>query len=173
MRQALLTVVVILLVFSPADTAPAAATYVMGADISAAVKMMPATAVSDVQLRVVDAGGYNVAVGIVQRPPTGGQGALAHEKVTEVYYVLDGAGTLVTGGALASPAAVAADSATVKELVGPSTRGTTVQGGESRPIAAGDVVIIPAGVPHGFSDVQKPIRYLVVRVDPTRVLPLK
>ncbi len=173
MRPAFLTVLTVLLALSTADTASTSATYVTAADVAATLRKMPESSVGDQQIRMVDAGGYQVGIGVVHRPPTPGQGALTHEKVTEVYYVLEGAGTLVTGGVLASPAPVAADSATVRELVGPSTRGTAVQSGESRKIAPGDVVIIPAGVPHGFSDVQGSIRYLVVRVDPARVLPTR
>jgi len=43
----------------------------------------------------------------------------------------------------------------------------------SRRIAKGDMVIIPAGTPHWFSEVQESITYTVVRVDPGRVVKLK
>ncbi len=40
----------------------------------------------------------------------------------------------------------------------------------TRKIKAGDVVVIPAGVPHWFSQIDGSITYVVVRVDPARVL---
>jgi quercetin dioxygenase-like cupin family protein len=53
------------------------------------------------------------------------------------------------------------------------TRGKSIFGGESRRMSAGDMAIIPAGVPHGFSEFESPITYLVVRVDSGHALPLK
>ena len=99
-----------------------------------------------------------------------GVSGLSHNNVTEIYYVISGAGTLVTGGAMPTPRTEAADSDTVKVLVGPSTSGV-FQNGQSRTVGAGDVVIIPAGVPHGFSEIVDHIDYLSVRVDPDHVLP--
>ena len=152
---------------------PTSATYVTGSDIANLLKQMPAQAVSDQQIRMLDAGGYNVGVGAVSRPQSAKQTGIEHDKMTEVYYVLEGAGTLVTGGTLVNAKPVAATSTIYKELTGPSSTGTTIQGGESRRIAAGDVVIIPSGVPHWFSDVQGSIKYLVVRIDPERILQTK
>jgi quercetin dioxygenase-like cupin family protein len=43
----------------------------------------------------------------------------------------------------------------------------------SQPIAAGDIVIVPAGVAHGFSEISEAITYMVVRVDPERLVALK
>src|SRR5580700_5219225 len=57
--------------------------------------------------------------------------------------------------------------------IGPGWSGTGIQGGESRRVAAGDVVFIPAGTPHMFSRLDGTIRYLTYRVDPARVLGLK
>jgi len=61
------------------------------------------------------------------------------------------------------------DSLSVTEEDGPSADGAAIQGGTSRRIKAGDVVIIPAGTPHSFSSVEGSITYLVIRVDPDRV----
>jgi mannose-6-phosphate isomerase-like protein (cupin superfamily) len=149
---------------------PPPATYVTAADIAATLKQMPPTAVSDRQIRMIDAGGYNVGVGVVHRPAIAKQGSIEHNQLTEVYYVLEGTGTLVTGGVQIDAKPIAADSTIYKELTGPSSTGTGVQRGESRRIAPGDVVIIPARVPHWFSDIDGTIKYLVIRVDPERVL---
>ena len=60
---------------------------------------------------------------------------------------------------------------TVKVLVGPSTNGASIQGGQSRKVGPGDVIVIPPGVAHWFSAVEKDMNYLVVRVDADHVLP--
>ena len=52
----------------------------------------------------------------------------------------------------------------------PGASGTAIEGGVSRRIKAGDVVVIPAGVPHWFSRIEGSITYVVVRVDPSRLL---
>jgi mannose-6-phosphate isomerase-like protein (cupin superfamily) len=152
------------------NSPPRSATDVSNADIQTVLKM----AQTDQQLKVVDIGTYNVGVGILHRAAmrsgAAGVSGLSHNQVTEIYYVISGAGTLVTGGAMPAPRAEAADGATVKVLVGPSMSGV-FQNGQSRRVAAGDVVIIPAGVPHGFSEIVDHIDYLSVRVDPDHVLP--
>ena len=75
------------------------ATYVSAADIQANLNGAPSAATNpQPNIRVVDAGGYNVAVGVLHRPQTPPGVAAVHSKVTEIYHVTDGAGTLVTGG---------------------------------------------------------------------------
>lgn len=86
--------------------------------------------------------------------------------------MLDRAGTLVTGGKLANPAPLSSDDPDLK-LVGTGNRGNGIQNGQSRRISKGDVVIIPAGVPLGFSAIEKSITYEVVRIDSGKTLPLK
>jgi quercetin dioxygenase-like cupin family protein len=57
-------------------------------------------------------------------------------------------------------------------LNGPSTHGSGIQNGVSRKIGPGDVVIIPPNTPHWFSEIPtEKIVYLVVRVDPHKILP--
>ncbi len=154
--------------------APArSAVVVSAADVASLLKSMPATSVSDQQMRMIDAGGYNVGVGVVQRPQVATQTAIEHDKLTEVYYVLEGSGTLVTGGAITNAKPIPSTSRVYKDLAGPGDIGSAIDGGERRRVSAGDVVIIPSGVPHWFSDVQGTIRYMVVRVDPERVLTTK
>ncbi|HVS66397.1 MAG TPA: cupin domain-containing protein [Thermoanaerobaculia bacterium] len=124
---------------------------------------------------MVDVGSdTNVAVGVLHRRKLSTEGGpvrgLVHHAVTEIYYVLEGSGTLVTGGSLEEPRAFPADSAVVRELVGPSSGGSS-RGATSRRISQGDVVIIPAGVFHAFSEIESEIRYLSLRVDPEQVLP--
>ena len=74
-------------------------------------------------------------------------------KDADIIYVLDGTATFVTGGNAIDTATVAAD----------EIRGKSIDGGETRQIAKGDVIIVPAGVPHWFREVSKPFLYYVVK----------
>ena len=124
----------------------------------------------DSQIKVADMGNYNVGVGILHRGKTATSGsagvsAFSHDQVTEVYYIISGSGTLVTGGTM-----VNARPQDLAELAGPSMSGR-IQNGHSRPVGPGDIVIIPPGVPHGFSAIDDHVDYLSVRVDADHVLP--
>lgn len=146
--------------------------------ISQIIKAMPANAAVDQPLRTVDGGTANVGIFIVHRPQEPDQGCtiehdtLVNDRTTSIFLVLDGAGTLVTGGKLTNPTPLSSDDPDLK-LVGSGSRGKGIQNGQSRRINKGDVVVIPAGVPHGFSAIEKSITYEVVRVDSGKTLPLK
>jgi mannose-6-phosphate isomerase-like protein (cupin superfamily) len=77
-----------------------------------------------------------------------------HTRDTDIAYVLEGSATLVTGGAVAD----------VKPTGPEELRGSAITGGESRQLEAGDVVVIPNGVPHWFKEVKAPFLYYVVKV---------
>jgi quercetin dioxygenase-like cupin family protein len=77
-----------------------------------------------------------------------------HIKDADIVYVLDGTATLITGGT-----AVEAKTTAPDEL-----RGAAITGGDTRELKKGDVVIIPAGVPHWFKEVTNPFLYYVVKV---------
>jgi glc operon protein GlcG len=79
--------------------------------------------------------------------------AEVHDWETDVVYVLDGSATVVTGGTVVDP----------KVTEPGQVRGPVIQGGESRRVGKGDVLVIPAGVPHWFKDVQGPLTYFVVK----------
>ena len=86
--------------------------------------------------------------------------------------MIEGNATLVTGGTIENSKESSPDSNVVKVLNGPSTQGGIVQSGVSRQVGPGDVVMIPPNTPHWFSEITSPqIVYLVVRVDPHKVLP--
>ena len=94
-------------------------------------------------------------INIVRRGSAGT--AMAHAtgpaKGSEVHYIIDGAATVVTGGTLVRPA-------------GPSgPANVTITGGESRRVTKGDVIVIPAGTPHWYKDVEGSVTYLEVRFD--------
>jgi mannose-6-phosphate isomerase-like protein (cupin superfamily) len=77
-----------------------------------------------------------------------------HTRDTDIAYVLEGSAILVTGGT-----AIDLKSTGPEEL-----RGSAIQGGDSRRVVPGDVVVIPNGVPHWFKDVKAPFLYYVVKV---------
>ncbi len=152
------------------------ATDVSKGEIEATVQRTAMAPVSDQAMRVVSINNeYNVGVGVVHRAKTAGRdigGGIEHSQITEVYHVIEGNATFVTGGTIADAKETPADSQVVKVLNGPSTGGGPVQGGVSRKIGPGDVVIIPPNTPHWFTEITTDqIVYLVVRVDPHKVLP--
>ena len=169
---------------APTQTAPpvaphlprGTATDVSNAEMQSLVQKTAADRVSDQALRVVSINGeYNVGVGVVHRAKTSlaqSGGGIEHSQITEIYHVLEGNATLVTGGSMDNLSEFPSDHPVVTVLNGPSTRGGPVQNGVSRKIGPGDVVIIPPNTPHWFSEItSEQIVYLVVRVDPHKVLP--
>lgn len=79
--------------------------------------------------------------------------AEVHVRDTDIVYVLEGTATLVTGGSVVEPATVAPD----------EIRGPAIEGGVSRSLVPGDVVVVPDGVPHWFQQVEPPFLYYVVK----------
>jgi mannose-6-phosphate isomerase-like protein (cupin superfamily) len=156
-----------------AETKPTPATYVTNSDIQAIFKQAPENGVSDKQIRSVSVGKVNVAIAAVYRSAKANNTSIEHDQVTEVYTIIEGSGTMVTGGKMTNPDRLKPDDPTVKVLVGPSMRGGPLEGGESRKVGPGDMIIVPPGVPHWFSSIDGAIRNSVVRVDPDKLLPPK
>jgi len=161
---------------SPPNQPRGTATDVTNVEIKSIVEKMASAPVSDQQLRIVGiAGEYNVGIGVVRRAKTEGRnpgGGIEHSQITEVYHIIEGNGTLVTGGTIENPKASPPDSSVVKVLNGPSTGGGAIKSGVSRKVGPGDVVIIPPNTAHWFSEIpSEQIVYLVVRIDPHKVLP--
>lgn len=77
-----------------------------------------------------------------------------HDRETDVMYVVDGEATIVTGGTMVGGKVTAPG----------QSRGADIQGGRSQRLAKGDVMVIPAGVPHWFKEVPQSISYYVVKV---------
>ena len=152
------------------------ATDIGNTEIQSLVGKTASERISDQALRVVSINGeYNVGVGVVHRARTSGAqagGGIEHSQIAEIYHVIEGSATLVTGGSMDNLSEFPADHPVVTVLNGPSTRGGPIQNGVSRRIGPGDVVIIPPNTPHWFSAISSDqIVYLVVRVDPHKVLP--
>jgi uncharacterized cupin superfamily protein len=155
---------------------PGTATDVPGAEIQRIVEKTKAAAVSDTQIKVVGINDeYNVGVGVVHRARTQGKQAangIEHSEITEIYHVISGNATLTTGGTMENPKPAPADGMVVKVLNGPSTTGGAIIGGVSRKVGPGDVVVIPPNTAHWFSAIDSDeVVYLVIRVDPHKVLP--
>jgi len=149
-------------------------TYITSEEIQAYLKRAPADAVADQQVRAVDVGKAHVDIGVVYRGKQTAGGAVAeHDLVSEVYHVLDGKATLVTGSDITDLKRRPADDRAVRLLNGPGGNGVTIRNGATLELKPGDVVIIPAGVGHWFTKIDDHIRYLMVRVDPDKVTPLK
>jgi mannose-6-phosphate isomerase-like protein (cupin superfamily) len=157
------------------------------------VKAVNATPGIDKQIVIVDVGKINEAIGVIHRGPAAGMlpgtgepcgdkgtappagqaiSGITHDHQTETYVITSGGGTLVTGGRIINGRKSAPDSEITKLLTGVSCSGA-IAGDDvvKRTVKAGDVVIIPAGVPHGWTDITDHVDYLNVRADPDRVLP--
>jgi mannose-6-phosphate isomerase-like protein (cupin superfamily) len=97
-------------------------------------------------------------------PPAGTPTGLFHESQTEGYYIISGAGTMVTGGHIVNGRKSAPDAAVTTTLNGPSCSGS-IMGPDvvTREVKVGDIIIIPAGVPHGWSNIPDHVDYLSFR----------
>jgi mannose-6-phosphate isomerase-like protein (cupin superfamily) len=150
-------------------------TYVPNSEIMAYVKRAIANGLTDQQIRQVDIGKANVGVAVVYRGRlTNPEANVAeHDLVSEVYHVIDGSATLKLGPDLIGKVRRPASMTTVRLLNGPGNGAKEIRNGISYNIAAGDVVIIPAGTGHQFTRIDDHITYLMVRVDPDKVTPHK
>jgi quercetin dioxygenase-like cupin family protein len=85
---------------------------------------------------------------------TSGGEAEQHARDTDIFYIVEGSATFVTGGTIVGAHEIAAN----------ETRGTGLEGGVEQTLSAGEVVTIDAGVPHWFKAVNGQVRYFVVKV---------
>jgi mannose-6-phosphate isomerase-like protein (cupin superfamily) len=97
---------------------------------------------------------------------------IAHDGQTETYIIISGGGTLVTGGRIVNGRRSAPESQVTQVLNGPSCSGPIVGDDVVKKVVkVGDIIIIPAGVPHGWEAIGDHVDYLTVRPDPDRVIP--
>ena len=96
---------------------------------------------------------------------------ISHDGQTETYIIVSGGGTLVTGGKIVNGRKSGPDSPVTKVLNGPSCSGR-IEGADvvKKVVKTGDIIIIPAGVPHGWINITDHVDYLSVRPDPDRLL---
>jgi quercetin dioxygenase-like cupin family protein len=77
-----------------------------------------------------------------------------HDKETDVIYVVEGEATFVTGGTMIGGKVTKAG----------QSLGTDIKGGDTHHLSKGDVIVVPAGVPHWFKEVPRSVSYYVVKV---------
>lgn len=123
--------------------------------------------VSDIVARHVDVGEQFMGVSVVQRPKTQvaeQETGIAHVDLDEIYYIVSGEGTMVTGGEFVDMQESHSD------LLGAMQRGSII-GGVLQKVKPGDIAIIPKGMPHGWHEiVTDSIGYIIFRGDPNRVM---
>jgi mannose-6-phosphate isomerase-like protein (cupin superfamily) len=157
-----------------------AATYIPNSELDAYTKRAIANNIIDQQVRSVDIGKANIGIGMVTRgkllpgAADSGDGAVAeHEQVSEVYHVIDGSATILTGPDLVDPKQRPSTLKTVREQNGPGFNARSIKNPVTHQLKAGDVLIIPAGTGHWFTRIDDHITYVMVRIDPDKVVPLK
>jgi mannose-6-phosphate isomerase-like protein (cupin superfamily) len=104
-----------------------------------------------------------------QRAGASGPSGILHDDTAETYIVTSGSATLITGGTMVNGRRAAPDDEITTILNGPSCRGIMV-GYTTREIKPGDIIVIPEGVPHGFSAIPDHVTYLSIRPDLKKVL---
>ncbi len=159
-----------------ADSDYKVATIIQATTLDAAKTGAPTDRVSDQPLRHVESAEGRLGIGVVHRPVIEKGGpvkGIQHHNQSEVYHVMAGSGTLVTSASMTDTTKLDPDGRVVRKLTGPSDIGIIRNIENSQQISEGDVVIIPAGVAHGFSEITEAITYMVVRIDPERLVALK
>jgi mannose-6-phosphate isomerase-like protein (cupin superfamily) len=149
---------------TPAPAVPPVATDVTAEEIVKFIDALPKDRVSDNPIRTVEVtGDYRVGVYGVFRPKEFPGGANLHQvNTTEVYYMLSGYATLVTGGTITNPV----------QRNNNWVQGETIADGVTRRVVPGDVIIIPGHTPHWFSELETDLTYLIIRPDPDNRIPL-
>mgnify|MGYP003460877646 CR=1 FL=1 len=137
---------------SAAQTAPpptdrTRATVFSAADLAAGLAKLP-TDRAAASVRIFSLAPYNVNV---ERRLAKPQGASLHEAQAELFFVIDGAATLLTGGTLVAPT-----------RTGTNLAGTGIEGGVRQAVAKGDFMIVPSGLAHQFVDITAPIQLMAV-----------
>jgi mannose-6-phosphate isomerase-like protein (cupin superfamily) len=145
-----------------AEQQAASGTVITADEIAATLKQSTANNVVDQPVKAAEVpGGHKASLALLRRTKAETT-ALIHNRVTEIYQIKTGSGTIVTGGSLENPTATDL----TRLNAGPSQTGTH-KGGESKHVGPNDVIIVPAGMPHRFSQLDGPeIVYLVYRFEP-------
>ena len=177
--------------------APKDGVYISDEDVKAVLKYAVDTkrTIVDNTIRVIDMNKYQLGVAVIhrgamtggggantaaaaanpapacgeQRPGATGPNGIFHDDTAESYVVISGSATLITGGTIVNGRRSPADSEVTTILNGPSCGGTMV-GYTSHPVKTGDIIVIPEGVPHGFSAIPDHVTYLSIRPDLKKVL---
>jgi mannose-6-phosphate isomerase-like protein (cupin superfamily) len=152
------------------------ASYISNEELQAYLQRAIARNQIDQQVRAVDIGKSGVAVGMVHRTKLDKPAAASvaeHDHVSEVYHVISGSATLVTGPDLVDAQRRPATNENVRLLNGPGSNAASIRSGVTHQLKAGDAIIIPAGTGHWFTKIDDHITYLMIRIDPDKVVPFK
>ena len=152
------------------------ATYIPNDEVQAYVKKAIAERLTDQQVRDVEIGKAHIGIGVVHRGKLAApapESVAEHDLVSEVYHIIDGSATLMTGPDLVGKKRRPADLETVRLFNGPGNNSESIRNGVSHELKPGDVIVIPAGTGHWFTKIDDHITYLMVRIDPDKVTPHK
>ena len=165
---------------NPTDPQPTCAmcpgTYIPVDELQAYTKKAIAEKLLDQQVRDIEIGKAHIGIGMVYRTKLDkpGENSVAeHDHVSEVYHIISGSATLVLGPDIVNRQRRPATMQTVIEFNGPGNNGSDIRNGTTHQLKPGDVVVIPAGTGHWFTKIDDHINYLMVRIDPDKVTPLR
>lgn len=143
--------------------APAQMPFVAATEIDSTMKRSVANNILDTKMEKATVKGGIVRVGLVHRK-NAEAAALMHEDLTEIYQIIEGSGTLIVGGTMENPRPVSDP-----PNLGPTASYSGAQtGGVSQKLMPKDVVIVPAGMPHRFIQLDGPISYVIYRFEPAK-----
>jgi mannose-6-phosphate isomerase-like protein (cupin superfamily) len=151
-------------------------TYIPKSEIEAYTQKAVAEKLTDQQVRDIEIGKAHIGIGVVHRGKLASpapESVAEHDQVSEVYHIIDGAATLMLGPDIVGAKRRPATLETVRLFNGPGSNGSSIRNGVSYDLKTGDVVVIPAGTGHWFTKIDDHIDYLMVRIDPDKVTPLK
>jgi len=151
-------------------------TYIPREELQAYTKKALDEKLLDQQVRDVEIGKAHIGIGMVHRGKLDApakDSVAEHDQVSEVYHIVDGTATLVLGPDITNRQRRPSTLLTVREFNGPGNNGSEIRNGRTYQLKPGDAVVIPAGTGHWFTKIDDHIDYLMVRIDPDKVTPLK
>jgi mannose-6-phosphate isomerase-like protein (cupin superfamily) len=151
-------------------------TYIPLSELQAYTRKAIAEKLTDQQVRDIEIGKAHVGIGMVYRGKLDApakDSVAEHDLVSEVYHIVEGSATLMLGPDVVGMQRRPATLETVRLFNGPGNNGSSIRNGKSYQLKAGDVVVIPAGTGHWFTKIDDHISYLMVRIDPDKVTPLR
>jgi len=165
---------------NPTDPQPTCAmcpgTYIPLSELESSTKKAVAENLVDQQVRDIEIGKAHIGIGMVHRGKLDApakDSVAEHDEVSEVYHIIAGTATLVLGPDITNRQRRPATLRTVVEFNGPGNNGSEIRNGVAYNLKPGDVVVIPAGTGHLFTKIDDHIDYLMVRIDPDKVTPLR
>lgn len=156
----------------PPGPGAASVLHITGAEMQDLIKTFPT---QNYQVKSTNAGVHVVDVWVENRPKSQPAAAgrtptdTVHSDMTEIYYILEGSGTLMTGARMIE-ARYRDDPKNPDGMFVPSFSGRS-EGGTIRNVSVGDVVVVPPWVVHQWRTVDVPLKYLNIRIDPEHIQP--